>query len=215
MTPANKPEFLAVLSRTFRTLRQPVPEPEILNVWWTKLEPHPLEAVAQAFSKHLDVSEFAPTPAAILKHLPKESDGHPDANEAWAISLRGRDERETVVWTQECAQAFGVASPVLEEGDETGARMAFKAAYERLVEKARGEGRKAQWIKSLGHDPDLREAALVDAVRAGRLQIEEVRPLVPALQGPRNSYDEGIAQQNLARLRQLTASINNRGEVRD
>lgn len=212
MTPANKPEFLAVLSRTFRTLRQPVPEPEILNVWWAKLDPHPLEAVAQAFSKHLDVSEFAPTPAAILKHLPKESDGHPDANEAWAISLRGRDERETVVWTQECAQAFGVASPVLEEGDETGARMAFKAAYERLVEKARSEGRKAHWLKSIGHDPDLREAALVEAVHAGRLRIEEVRPLVPALQGPGNSYDESIAQQNLARLRQLTASINARGE---
>lgn len=203
MTPANKPEFLAVLSRTFRTLRQPVPDPEIMNVWWTKLEAFPLEAVAQAFSKHLDVSEFAPTPAAILKHLPKESDSRPDANEAWAISLRGRDERETVVWTQECAQAFGVASPVLESGDETGARMAFKAAYERLVERARAEGRPVQWIASLGHDPDLREAVIAEAVRAGRMQLEHAKAIVPAIGAPSNSHDPRLAQQAIALLRNM------------
>jgi hypothetical protein len=214
MTPANKPEFLAVLSRTFRTLRQPVPEPEILNVWWAKLEPFPLEAVAQAFSKHLDVSEFAPTPAAILKHLPKASDDRPDANEAWAIALRGRDERDTVVWTQECAEAFSIASSVLDD-DETGARMAFKAAYERLVERARTDGRPVQWIASLGHDAAQREVVVTEALRAGRLQLEHAKVFVPALAAPDNAYSGSVAQENLARLRQLTTSINKSGEARD
>lgn len=211
MTPANKSEFLAILSRTFRTLQKPVPEPEILNVWWAKLEPHPLEAVAQAFSKHLDVSEFAPTPAAILKHLPKESDGHPDVNEAWAIALRGRDERDTVVWTQECAEAFGIASSVLDD-DETGARMAFKAAYERLVEHARAEGRPVQWIASLGHDAAQREVVVTEAVRAGRLQLEHAKAFVPALAAPEGSYGTNIALQNLARMRQLAAAATQRND---
>jgi hypothetical protein len=209
------PEFVQLLNLCYSTLLKPLPPIESVKLWLTILEPYSIEQVRAALSAHLRESKFPPVPADVVTRMPKESDGHPDPNEAWAISLRGRDERETVVWTQECAQAFGVASPVLEEGDETGARMAFKAAYERLVEKARGEGRKAHWIKSLGHDPDLREAALVDAVRAGRLQIEEVRPLVPALQGPRNAYDESIAQQNIARLRQLTASIAKRGEAHE
>lgn len=212
MQTADKPEFVQLLNLCYSTLLKPLPPVESLTLWLTILEPYSIDQVRAALSQHMRESKFPPVPADVVTRMPKQSDDRPDVNEAWAIALRGRDERETVVWTQECAEAFGIASSVLEEGDETGARMAFKAAYERLVEKARSEGRKAHWIKSLGHDPDLREATLVDAVRAGRLRIEEVRPLVAALQGPGNSYDESIAQQNLAHLRQLTDAINARGE---
>lgn len=207
MQAADRAQFAAVLSRTFRTLRQPVPEPEILDVWWTKLEPFPVEAVAQAFSKHLDVSEFAPTPAAILKHLPKQSDGRPEVNEAWAISLRSRDERDTVVWTQECAEAFDCAKDVLDAGDEVGARMAFKDAYTRIVERERAAGRPVQWMKSLGFDADRRDAVLAEAVRAGRLQLEDVRAVAPQLAAPDSEYDLGQAERNLDRLKHLTSSI--------
>ncbi|MCA8323263.1 hypothetical protein [Burkholderia cepacia] len=207
MTPNDKRTFVDALKLAHKTARQPLPEPDVMGVFWKQLEPYPLDAVLRAISCHVATSEFAPTPAALLKHLPRESDGRPDANEAWAIALRSRDERDTVVWTQECAEAFAIALPVLEGGDEVGARMAFKAAYERTVERARAECRPAQWITSLGHDPDLREAVLTEAVRSGRLALTHAQAIVPALAAPVDSFDAKVAESNLARLRALVGGI--------
>ena len=207
MTPNEKRTFADALKLAHKAARQPLPEPDVMDVFWAQLEPYSLDAVLRAISCHVATSEFAPTPASILKHLPKMSDGRPDANEAWAIALRSRDERDTVVWTQECAEAFAVATPVLEGGDEVGARMAFKAAYERLVERHRADGKPAQWVKSLGHDPDLREAVLTEAVRSGRLQLADVRSVAPQLAAPEERFDPDVAEAGLARLRALVGGI--------
>jgi hypothetical protein len=206
MTPNDKPAFLAVLSRTFRMQHKPLPDPELLDVWWLKLEAHPLEVVARAFSRHLDVSEFAPTPAAILKHLPKESDGRPEVDEAWAIALRSRDERDTVVWTDEIAEAWNVAQSVI-DGDEIGARMAFKAAYLRITEQSRGVNRPVQWVVSQGFDAARREAVVTQAVLEGRLQLEHAQAAVPMLAGPAESVPTVNVEANLARLKALVSGI--------
>lgn len=198
--------FIALLSRTFRTLRQPVPEPEILDVWWAKLAPYPIEAVAAAFSKHLDVSRFAPTPAEILEHLPKRGDTRPEVDEAWAIAIRAADEQETVVWTTEIAEAWHVAQPVF-HGDEIGARMAFKAAYARIVERNRGLNAAPEWVVSQGHDSGRRKEVLAQAVREGRLQIEQAKAAVPLLAGPGAKEDDPTpdakAVENLARIKAM------------
>jgi hypothetical protein len=206
MEAADRPKFAAVLSRTFRTQRQPVPEPEIIDVWWTKLEAFPIEAVAAAFSKHLDVSEFAPTPAAILKHLPRESDGRPGADEAWAIALRSRDERDTVVWTEEIAEAFEAAKPVL-DGDEIGARMAFRDAYTRICERNRVANQSAKWVVSQGFDAARREEVVSQAVRAGRLSLTHAIAAVPLLAGDSHPLPGLDVEGNLARLRSTVAGI--------
>lgn len=207
MQNADKGEFVKTLNLCYATLLKPLPPVESLTLWLTILEPYSIEQVRAALSQHMRESKFPPVPADVVTRLPKESDGRPDANEAWAIALRSRDERDTVVWTQECAEAFSIASAVLDEGDEVGARMAFKAAYERLIEAARAVGTKAVWLKSLGHDPDLREQVLTDAVRAGRLQIAEVRAVVPALAAPVEASDPRKATQQLSKLRQMLATM--------
>ena len=212
MQPTDKRAFKDALDLAHEVARQALPSPAVLGVFWAQLESYPLDAVLRAISMHVASSEFAPTPASLLKHLPKMSDGRPDANEAWAISLRSRDERETVVWTQECAEAFSIALPVLDEGDEVGARMAFKAAYERLCEASRAAGKPAQWVKSLGHDPALREAAITEAVRGGRLSIADARVVLPALAAPEETSDPAQAEANLARLRQLVGGIPSNAE---
>lgn len=206
MTENDKSAFLAALSRTYRTLRQPLPDREILGVWWTKLEPYALEAVANAFSRHLDVSEFAPTPAAILKHLPKQSDGRPEVDEAWAIALRSRDERDTVVWTTEIAEAWRVAQTVI-DGDEIGARMAFRAAYLRITDQSRGVNRPVEWVVSQGFDAERREAVVTQAVREGRLQLTHAIAAVPMLAGPAEPAPGVDVEANLARLKALVAKI--------
>jgi hypothetical protein len=186
--------------------QKPLPDPELLDAWWAKLEPFPIEAVAQAFSRHLDVSEFAPTPAAILKHLPKESDGRPEVDEAWAIALRSRDERDTVVWTDEIAEAWSVAQSVI-DGDEIGARMAFKAAYLRITEQSRGVNRPVQWVVSQGFDAERRTAVVTQAVREGRLQLAYAQAAVPMLAGPAEATATVNVEANLARLKAIVSGI--------
>ncbi|MCZ3122564.1 hypothetical protein NYZ23_19850, partial [Acinetobacter baumannii] len=84
------------------------------------------------------------------------------------LALTSRHEAATVVWTIETAQAFAICRPVLETGDEVGARMAFKDAYNRLVLAARRSGQLPQWQASLGWDMAQREAILKRAVQLQR-----------------------------------------------
>ena len=102
--------------------------------------------------------------------------GHPTANEAWAMVLASLDESETVVWTDQVAEAAAVARPILEAGDEVGARRAFRDAYERIVRERADEPR---WFPSLGSDAVRREAALDRAIADGRLRREHVDGLLP------------------------------------
>jgi hypothetical protein len=106
------------------------------------------------------------TAEAITSRLP---DGHLPADEAWALAIQAMDENETVVWTQPIAEAWGAAKLIMQSGDEVGARMAFRSAYERRIAAARADGLRPKWFPSLGHDPAKRAAAL-DAA-ADRLRL--------------------------------------------
>jgi hypothetical protein len=206
METTDKRAFRDALELAYETARQPLPTPGVLTVYWANLESYPLDAVLRAISKHVAASEFAPTPAAILKHLPKESDGRPEVDEAWAIALRSRDERDTVVWTDEIAEAWSVAQSVI-DGDEIGARMAFKAAYLRITEQSRGVNRPVQWVVSQGFDAARREAVVTQAVREGRLQLEHAQAAVPMLAGPADVAPRADVEANLARLKALVSGI--------
>jgi len=108
-------------------------------------------------------------------------DGRPTAAEAWA-SLTF-NERDSTVWTDEAAQAFGIVADIHENGDRVGARLAFIAAYDRLVAEARDQRCPVNWTPSLGSDPAGREAALAQAARLGRIGKEQLAlasPDVPA-----------------------------------
>jgi hypothetical protein len=106
------------------------------------------------------------TAEAIMSRLP---DGHLPADEAWSIAIQAMDEAETVVWTQAICEAWGCAQLIMQAGDEVGARMAFRSAYERRVAAARADGLRPKWFPSLGHDPAKRAAALEAA--ADRLRL--------------------------------------------
>lgn len=127
------------------------------------------------------------TLAAIIERL---DDGRPSPNEAWAMIPQ--DEDGSVVWTGEMSRAFGVAAPLLREGQHVAARMAFLETYERLVATARAERQPPHWTPSLGHDPGGRAAALQDAATRGRLTREHVAGLLP---GP--DRESAIASANL------------------
>lgn len=109
-------------------------------------------------------------------------DGRPGPDEAWA--QMPFDEAQSVVWTDEMAEAFGVARGLLEDGEKVAARMAFKEAYTRLVGQARDAGKRVNWTPSLGFDKRGQEAVLADAVSKGRLSYEHAQSIAPQLAPP-------------------------------
>ena len=148
--------------------------------------------------------QFPPKPADLIAQLDASmaADDRPGAEEAWALALTSRHEAATVVWTIETAQAFAICRPVLETGDEVGARMAFKDAYNRLVLAARRSGQLPQWQASLGWDM----AILKRAVQLQRLPAAAAAALLPAPQQD-DGYNPDKARQNLQRIRSLMATM--------
>lgn len=109
-------------------------------------------------------------------------DGRPGVEEAWA--MMPFDESQSVVWTDDMAQSFGVASPLLAAGDKIAARMAFKEHYAKAIAIARDEKRPVHWTPSLGHDKHGRSAVVNDAVAKGRLSFEVAEQFLPTLPAP-------------------------------
>lgn len=176
----------------------------------SELRPYGEDAALKALRRCMREVKHRLTLADIIERL-DGGDGRPTADEAWAIALEAMDEAATVVLSEEMASALGAARPIYLDGDRVGARMAFRAAYERAVGSARDAGVPVRWFPSLGHDARGREMALRRAVEAQRLTATQVRGLLPPprenapeattlrLDGPVASTD--VMRETLARLK--------------
>lgn len=159
------------------------------SMFFRAMSAHSLDAVRCGFDEHVKDpvrGRFMPAPADLLAQIEGlvANDGRPGPEEAWACALRSADEDNTVVWTDETAKAWAVAVPVLDGGDQIGARMAFKEAYVRLTDEARRARRPPHWLTSLGFDPKRRDEALAQAFAAGRIG----GAALPALPAPEESF---------------------------
>lgn len=111
------------------------------------------------------------TVADVIQRCQAE-DGRPGKDEAWSIGLESSDEYGTAVMTWEIQQAMAAAIPIMNEGDNVGARMAFMSAYERLVRISRQDAKPVEWIVSLGIIPERRAEAIEKAVQLKRIPQE-------------------------------------------
>ena len=179
MTDDDAPAFDLRLREVMEVYGRAAPSETALCGWWRALGDFDWSVVEGALVEHVAQCKFAPTPADIVERLVAR-DGRPGPEAAWSLALQAHDEQATVVWTQEIAEAFGVAKPVLDAGDEVGARKAFQEAYRHALAAARREMRPAEWRASLGQDPRRRADALSEAQRLGRLPADAVARLLPA-----------------------------------
>lgn len=186
MRPSDMPGFAKVLATAMDFYRREV-TPQVIDLWYRALAGFELEDISAGFTAHLcdpERGEFPPVPATIIKHLARITGAarfaRLSANEAWARCLPAADERNTVVWTAEMAAAWFAAWPVMQAGDEVGARMAFIAAYEREV-MAAGDA-PPKWSVCAGHDPELRALAVQQAVQQQLLTLspEQAAAYLPA-----------------------------------
>jgi hypothetical protein len=149
---------------------------ETKRLWWGILKAYSIMEVRAAFSRHMSENGQTITPAHIRTLIEKANpDGRPGADEAWAM-LPYKDEATSVVMTDEMSEAFGIAQQV---DDKNGARMAFREAYNRIVESNKRDGIKPRWFASLGHDKNGRDIVLQEAVRLGRISQAYATGILP------------------------------------
>ena len=166
--------------------RDKAPSATAKAMFFRALGAHSLEAVRAGFDAHVKDPKrgrFAPMPADVIEQIEGlvADDGRPGAEEAWAMCCRASDESETLVWSAEMSEAYAVAQPLMQGGDQIGARMAFKEAYGRMVDDARRARRPVSWSVSLGHDASKRHGALVAAEARGLLAAGDALRLAPSV----------------------------------
>lgn len=169
-------EAVAVLRAAFRV---PDLEAATIRLYVAKLGAIPPKMLTSTVNAAIERCKFFPTIAELIElasGFTGARDGHLGLEEAWAL-VAGLSEDDSVVWTDEIAEAYRVASRVLP--DRVGARMAFGAAYRRRLEQARQTGKHVRWWASLGWDVNRRAQAVEDAVALGRLSAPEARGLLP------------------------------------
>lgn len=193
-------EFFDVMGKVADYYNRDVTK-EVFKTYFEMLCDFDIEDVKQALRDHMrDSTEgrFFPTIAHVVGKLEKNKPkpkGHIGVDEAWSIAMQAEDEYSTVVWTQPIAEAWGIAKNVLP--DRTGARMAFKSAYERILSGLPANAA-LKWYPSIGIDAARREDALNEAVKMGRLSGEHAAGLLPP---PKTEQNKEVAAKYLAQLR--------------
>lgn len=213
MQERDKQEFAQVVRATFNNYGREAPMQETLRMWWALLADFDIVDVRQAFMKHITADpKFPPTGGAILEILNAgKSNGRIGPEEAWSLAVRACDESETVIMNNEIAEAWGVCKPIMDLGDEVGARMAFKEAYQRISGAAK---QPPKWWPSIGNDPHKRDVALSEAKRQGLLPAPQVAGLLPPATKIAQSGDRG-SPEGLKKLKELMATLRADGDKQD
>lgn len=176
MTKRELVEGIATLRAEYEDMR-PI-DGHRLEMWWEALKNFPAGSIKASVMRHITTNHFKPQLADIVKGCAAQLDGcWLGADEAWA--LMPKSEHESAMLTDEIAQAMAGASSLIQGGDKVAARMAFKDAYTRLVDKAKLEGRSPRFFPSFGTDAPGRVTMLANAVRAKQISLEVATTALP------------------------------------
>jgi hypothetical protein len=148
--------------------------PDALQMFYRQLSKFPEPMVLRALERTYTEVKGNLSLGDVMLRL---DDGRPTVEEAWAMVPK--NELDSVVWTQEMAEAHSVAAPLI-ASDEVAARMAFREVYNREVLKARAAARPPKWWASFGHDSRGRDTVIRMAVEKGRLPAPYAAALIGA-----------------------------------
>ncbi|UMO89359.1 hypothetical protein HP572_07505 [Pectobacterium sp. PL64] len=217
---AEKREFAELLKATLAVYGKDSSK-SVIRLYWNAVGSFDIGLIRQALSQWItdpELGRYAPKPADIIRNIQRLT-GRPSwvsANEAWAIALPAQDEANTLIWTTEIAQAWRVAEPIFSDGDRVGARMAFIAAYDRLVATAQSSGVLPQWTVSEGWDKGAVKGAIEQAVNAGLLPAPDAtRYLSPPVSLPPPKVDRGKRDGMLAKIQAFAGILLDQKEQRE
>jgi len=177
MTDHAQDNLLKALAVTAELMGTPM-SPEALVVFVEDLLPYGVPMVLTALRRTRQEVTGRLTLAAILQRL---DDGRPTPEAAWAMIPQS--EQDSIFWTDEMANAYGVAAPLRAADDEIGARISFTKQYLSLVTEARSTRKPIKWRASLGYNPAGRETAIIGAVKDGKITLAYAKVLLPQWEG--------------------------------
>ncbi len=213
MTEDQKQQFQDIFDGLAEYYGVDVPSKGALGIMWGALRAYRLEDVQAGAQAHVaapGAGKWMPKAADIVEQIKKANAvTRIGADEAWAKALNAEDERNTIVWTDEIAEAFAAASPLLEEGDRVGARMAFKQCYERI---SSGKSGPPTVTYSLGWDKALRAEAFEQAKAEGLLPAPQADALILEYTPPKDSGTAGAAVGKLLANKPLTSADKETGK---
>jgi hypothetical protein len=176
-----KTEIAKVIALLTAEYDLPPFSPDRIAMWMGALSGFPRGSVMKSAENYMRTNRFKPQMADIVQGcMAQVPNAWLSADEAWA--LMPKSEAESCMMTDETSKAMAVAQPLLNVGDKVAARMAFRAAYDRLVDQARMDGRQPRFFPSFGDDIHGRAAMLGNAVKAGQLRLESALDLAPECQ---------------------------------
>lgn len=149
--------------------------PAAARVMADDLAQYPEEQVLKALHRCRKELRGRMTPADVIARL---DDGRPGPEEAWAMIPH--DEAASAFLTEEMREAFRVCYPLLRDGDNVQARMAFLETYRAKVQAARDSGEPVSWSFTPGTDRYGRESAVREALEKGRISAQGAIALLPA-----------------------------------
>jgi hypothetical protein len=147
-------------------------KPEQVRVIAAELAHYPEAAVLGALARCKLECRFRLALADVIERI---DDGHLGPEEAWA--LVPKSEADSAVLTQEIMGA--IPFDLIGAGDLVAARMAFRESYTRALAQARAEKTLPEWFASLGHDVGGRVRVVEEAMRLGRLGVDQAQHLLP------------------------------------
>lgn len=203
-------EFAALLQAAFdvlgKTPAAKVISPTAQALFFQALAEYPMPQVRAALAAHVKRGKFTPTPSDVVDHIEASTngDGRPGPEEAWSIALASQDERDTVVWTSETAQAWHMARPVMETSGPITARKTFTETYTRLIAASRAQRRPVVWSAHLGWDKAQQAQVLQRATDQGLLPAPTVTALLPPPEVPDSALSDQ-ARAQLAKVKQMLA----------
>lgn len=169
-------------------------------LFFNAVKNYSLEQVSAALAAHCQEGTFTPVPNDIKVQIEKhQAIAWLSADEAWArlpitpsapayLPDGRRDFREAAqppcLLNQVTAEALAVAQPLIDSGEDTAARMAFKAAYTRLVERAKLTNVVPKYFVSPGGTYEEQQAVIGEGVRMGLLPAPASAVPVQQLQAP-------------------------------
>lgn len=177
MKKTDSASFASILAELGEVYGEQV-SPVRARLYFEALRDLTLAEVRAAAAGLVKASHFFPKPADLLELAATlHEDGHLGPEEAWAL-VAGLREEDSVVWTDEIAQAFGVARRLLQIGDPVGGRKAFLEVYPKKLAAARQANRAPVWWASLGYDNAGRVSTLRAAVEKNQLPAGAARAML-------------------------------------
>lgn len=175
-------KFAAMLDAVYDLLGK-TPQAKIISpaakaMFFRAVAHHSLADVQAALDHHGSKGTFTPIPNDVHAFIEaRRPIRWITADEAWA--RMPKSEADSAMLTNESAEAMAAATPLLEQGDKVAARMAFKAAYDRLVEAANVAGRAPSYFASFGTEKSQQGTMLANAVQAGQIELQAAIDLKP------------------------------------